>query len=803
MLKQITKKSEMVNRIILMLVIACCIGLNAQEYKWSSLPVGGAGFVSAVITCPQQQNLIYARTDVGGAYRWNEDEKGWEPISDWVSEGSAGYLGVESFAIDPQSPNKVYMYCGTTYWNNGRSAILYSDDYGDTWTEKVNVTNFFPAHGNDYGRQAGERLAVDPNDGSVLFCGSRTRGLWKSTNGGSSWVRVASSTFVSDVKVAFVQFVADSGISGEPTPTVYVGLQRKGSTNLYVSHDNGGTWDAVAGQSTTYMTHRCLLSNGKLYITYSDSEGPGSSGSGAIRKYNLTTKTWSTISPAESSFGDITVDPEDPNKLMCVTRGIWWTQSWISGVNTYGDQIYLSENDGASWRNLFPSGCIYSEPDIEWLKKESQLHWAGSARIDPFNRNRAFITSGNGIYTTDNLWASKPTWRMALKGLEETVPSELVSVVDGPIATSIGDYDGFVYHDITKYYKRHSPNMGTTSCIAVAGLSPTKMVRSGSHLYYSSNSGANWSALNKPSVDAGSGWCTISANGGIIVWTPNGKTTYYTTNNGSTWSVLPGISATNIRFFADYEADNVFYANVNNQLRTYTYNPQTSSFSYTSKVLYNAVNRLSVVPGIAGDIWVAKGSTGLLHVSAATSATPVYTNHSLFSVTCVGVGKAAPGNSYPSVYIWGRPKTSDKTGLHRSDDKGETWMRINDNQHQFGGPGNAQFVKGDMNVYGRVYMSTVGRGIIVGEAEIETAMDVLEIDDNYDSGVSLFSTSIAVSTKYLSNYRIFNMLGAVVETGTIMGQDSVGASIPQGNYILEITNDFERISKKIVKKGSE
>lgn len=41
-------------------------------------------------------------------------------------------------------------------------------------------------------------------------------------------------------------------------------------------------------------------------------------------------------------------------------------------------------------------------------------------------------------------------------------------------------------------------------------------------------------------------------------------------------------------------------------------------------------------------------------------------------------------------------------------------MRSTDDQHQFGGPGNAQIVCGDMNVYGRVYMSTVGRGVICG-----------------------------------------------------------------------------------------
>jgi xyloglucan-specific exo-beta-1,4-glucanase len=53
-------------------------------------------------------------------------------------------------------------------------------------------------------------------------------------------------------------------------------------------------------------------------------------------------------------------------------------------------------------------------------------------------------------------------------------------------------------------------------------------------------------------------------------------------------------------------------------------------------------------------------------------------------------------------------------GVYRSTDAGQSWTRINDNAHQFGGPGNGHFVAGDMNTFGVVYMSTAGRGIVVG-----------------------------------------------------------------------------------------
>ncbi|HWW72083.1 MAG TPA: exo-alpha-sialidase, partial [Duganella sp.] len=79
----------------------------------------------------------------------------------------------------------------------------------------------------------------------------------------------------------------------------------------------------------------------------------------------------------------------------------------------------------------------------------------------------------------------------------------------------------------------------------------------------------------------------------------------------------------------------------------------------------------------------------------------------------VGFGKAAPGAAYPTVYIWGT--VGGVRGLFRSTDAGAGWLRINDDDHQYGGPGDAQFVIGDNNTFGNVFMSTAGRGIVFGK----------------------------------------------------------------------------------------
>jgi len=43
----------------------------AEPYTWDNVGIGGGGFVSGLITSKNEPDLLYARTDVGGAYRWN------------------------------------------------------------------------------------------------------------------------------------------------------------------------------------------------------------------------------------------------------------------------------------------------------------------------------------------------------------------------------------------------------------------------------------------------------------------------------------------------------------------------------------------------------------------------------------------------------------------------------------------------------------------------------------------------------------------------------------------------------------
>jgi hypothetical protein len=55
----------------------------------------------------------------------------------------------------------------------------------------------------------------------------------------------------------------------------------------------------------------------------------------------------------------------------------------------------------------------------------------------------------------------------------------------------------------------------------------------------------------------------------------------------------------------------------------------------------------------------------------------------------------------------------NQQGLFRSDDVSATWVRINDDRHQYGN--RFRCITGDPRIYGRVYVGTDGRGIVYGD----------------------------------------------------------------------------------------
>src|SRR5262249_11298909 len=117
---------------------------------------------------------------------------------------------------------------------------------------------------------------------------------------------------------------------------------------------------------------------------------------------------------------------------------------------------------------------------------------------------------------------------------------------------------------------------------------------------------------------------------------------------------------------------------------------------------------LRAVPGAEGDLWLPGAGSGLYRsTDSGTSFTHLTTADEAYQI---GFGIPKKGGTYPTLYMWG---IVNKTlGIYRSDDIGASWVRLNDDQHQYGW---INVIIGDPRFYGRVYIGTSGRGILYGE----------------------------------------------------------------------------------------
>lgn len=678
------------------------------DWSYGQVEIGGGGFVTGVFsTC--EENVYYARTDVGGAYRWDESAQQWRSLGYWVTDEDKGLLGIDGLAVDPNDASKICLVAGTEYFSGGKTAILVSNDYGETFNV-VDVTDKIKVHGNGMGRGNGERIAFDPNNGNVIFVGGRTGGLLKSTDGGSTWEQVAGFTVTSTKNgngingIVFDPSSEKDGVSQR----IYVSVSRNGEDNIFVSNDAGASWEPLKDGNTKLMPQRMKLdSNGSLYVAYATKEGPWNAGAGALWRYN-TDGTAENVSPMDVAIGDIVIDPTDDNKLVAVS-----TNNWNEQPNgAFGDAFFVSTDGGKNWTNILKSMKM-SDGGIPWIAGYA-IHWCCSLEINPFNTNEIMVTSGNGVFACDNIWDEQPEFYFNAKGIEEVVPEDIITMEGYPLVSAIGDYDGFVHNDIKAAADRHKGQIGSCTSIAIAYQNRDYWAKVGGSesemaLIYSTDGGESWNNITN-SPEEGKilyrGKLAFTADGSRLFWSPsNSLYSYYTDDFGGTWTKCQGVTGDNIYFLGDPINSDYVYACGKSYVFLSSDKGQTFS---KMPVISPSFSRLCADPSEEGTFYIP-GGAGLFKASEHGEKTEMV--NGVKYCEAVGLGKAKKEGDPYVIYIYGTPMDSDIKGVYMSEDNGSSWIRINDDLHNFGGTGNGQFISGDMNVYGRCYMSTVGLGI--------------------------------------------------------------------------------------------
>ena len=158
-----------------LLVTSTVCGLQGAPAaaEWQQAGWGGGGYFYCAAYHPSQDGVIYMGGDVAGVYKTQDNGRNWRMINN----GIAAY-GVFSLAVDRRNPQTVYAAT--------EEGLCKSTDGGEHWQT-------LPKTGKKELRITGEKnksvrsIAVDPNNGNILYAASPAGKVYKSIDGGQTW----------------------------------------------------------------------------------------------------------------------------------------------------------------------------------------------------------------------------------------------------------------------------------------------------------------------------------------------------------------------------------------------------------------------------------------------------------------------------------------------------------------------------------------------------------------------------------------------------------------------------------------
>ena len=450
-------------------------------YEYKNLPIPGGGYVTGFLYHKLKKDVFYARTDIGGTYKYNTKSQKWISLIPHVTMEDLSETFPIALALDDNRPNMLYIACGVNKEQSGVLAI--SDDYGEHFHyEKIPVL----IHGNLNGRGTGERLIVDSQNPDRLYFASQQEGLWVTENQGKQWKKL---TALPEEYLCFVVQVQEALVVATAGVTTADRQNNMRGHSLYVSYDKGMHFQKLDQPQSNVIegcvfnglvAQRCAIDEKYLYVTFAStgrrsyvkengySCDSGDTINGRVVRYELlkngTIGTYQDITPTiqnlipvknvsrqevlDFGFSGISVSIQTPGMIVCTTI-----------VKDDGDSIYRSFDYGETWQEILydleVGQIMFRTP---YMKPEcngghSLIHWLSDIKINPFDDNEAWFNSGTGVFRTNNLKdREKCCFTDWCDGIEETVHLNVYSMPKGEVQVIdiLGDLGGFAFTDLDK-----------------------------------------------------------------------------------------------------------------------------------------------------------------------------------------------------------------------------------------------------------------------------------------------------------------------------------------------------------------
>ncbi len=302
-----------------------------------------SGRIAAIDAISEEGRVtVYVGTASGGVWKSTNGGTTYEPVFDEQDVQSIGAI-----AIDPSNPRIVWVGTGESWTRNSVSVgdgVYKSTDGGDNWTKM--------------GLPESERISkilIDPSDGNTvyvcapgkLWSDSEERGVYRTTDGGTTWKKVLGGANGS---------TGCSMMSMDPSApkTLYAGMWDFRRTGWSFRSGGDGP-DAPSGSG--------LFKSADGGTTWTPLDAPGAKG--------LPPKPWGRVA--------VSVAPSKPNVVYAFIEA-------VPPMNA----LYRSDDGGRTWEKRDRSQNMVWRP-----------FYFANLIVDPKNENRLYKTDLSLIMSTD------------------------------------------------------------------------------------------------------------------------------------------------------------------------------------------------------------------------------------------------------------------------------------------------------------------------------------------------------------------------------------------------------------------
>ena len=387
-------------------------------------------------------------------------------------------------------------------------------------------------------------LVIDPNDSQTLYAGTYSSAILKTTNGGISWTNVSSGMTSRNV--------FSLAIDPKNSQTVYAGT----SGGVYTSIDGGISWVTANAGLTDLNCCALAVSPGNGTVLVGTGGGVFKSTNGGV--------SWTSVSPS-AQVVVLAFDPTDGKTVYAGSyQGVYksgdggatWTTvsagtnismvfafaiSPSNGQDVYAatiDGVFKSANGGLSW-----SALNFGVPNTGFY----------SIAVDPSNGDTIFAGTGSGLFKSvdgGTLWTA----------VEYGITSLEITAIAIDRANAQTLYAG------TNSGVFKSTNGGASWIVASTGLtssdvstlaidpnnSRTLYAATYNGIFRTTDGGASWGSASSGITDH----LTISSlvidpSNSQVIYAGTYNGIFKTTNGGTTWSAInSGLTATYTRAIA-------------------------------------------------------------------------------------------------------------------------------------------------------------------------------------------------------------------------------------------------------------